>query len=248
MAASSRNIGLPFGWNATDFCRAFCLTLGLILIGNPAIAANDPTTSSGQRGGKVEPSGLMAFDLPAQPLISALETYGAVSGWQVVYESALANGRQSAEVKGAFTPEVALRMLLAGTGLSPHYMAADGFVLVPDPAAKSTVPPRVVTQYYGRIQAGLRQTFCADRRARSGGYRVAVGLWIGSSGAVTRSALLDSTGDSDLDATLDRAVRDMKIGEPPPAGFAQPVVMVITPDVIRDCLAENGISQTKVEP
>jgi TonB family protein len=135
-------------------------------------------------------------------------------------------------------------MLLNGTGLLPRYMAADGFVLVPDPAKSAqqslvvnTAPLSVVTQYYGRIQAGLRQTFCADRRARSGGYRVAVGLWIGSSGAVTRSALLDTTGDPDLDETLDRAIGEMNVGEPPPAGFAQPVVMVITPDVTRDCLA-----------
>jgi TonB family protein len=145
-------------------------------------------------------------------------------------------------------------MLLAGTGLSPRYMAADGFVLVPDPKSPrqslpvNTAPYRVVTQYYGRIQAGLRQTLCADRRARAGGYRVAVGLWIGSSGAVTRSALLDSTGDPDLDATLHRAVRDMNIGEPPPAGFAQPIVMVIAPDAMRDCPAQDGMRQTRAEP
>ena len=51
----------------------------------------------------------MTFDLPVQPLVSALETYGAVSGWQVVYDGALAKGRQSAAVKGRFAPDVALR-------------------------------------------------------------------------------------------------------------------------------------------
>jgi TonB family protein len=221
------------------------------LIVNSAIAANDPATTSEYRDGRVEPSGLITFDLPAQPLASALETYGAVSGRQVVYEGALAQGRLSTEVKGAFTPEVALRMLLAGTGLSPRYMAADGFVLVPDPKSRrqgplvNTAPQAIVTQYYGRIQAGLRQTFCAGRRARAGGYRVAMGLWIDSSGAVTRSALLDSTGDADLDVALDQAVRDANVGEPPPAGFAQPVVMVITPDVMRDCPVQNGTRQTR---
>jgi hypothetical protein len=196
-------------------------------------------------------TGLVTFDLRAQPLVSALEAYGAVSGLQVVYEADLARGRQSAEVKGTFSSEVALRMLLVGTGLSPRYMAADGFVLVPDPSAKrsrqslpvNTAPRPVVTQYYGRIQAGLRQTFCADRRFRSAAYRVAVGLWIDAGGRVTRSALLDTTGDPDLDATFDRAMGDMNIGEPPPAGFAQPVVMVITPDAMRDCLATQGGAQ-----
>jgi hypothetical protein len=106
-----------------------------------------------------------------------------------------------------------------------------------------------VTQYYGRIQAGLRQAFCADRRTRFGGYRVAIGLWIGASGAVARSALLDTTGDSDLDATLGRAMGEINIGEPPPAGFAQPVVMVITSDVMRDCQAmQSGAPQLTVKP
>jgi TonB family protein len=195
----------------------------------------------------------MAFDVPAQPLVSALETYGAISGWQVVYDSALVKGRRSTEVKGAFTPEFALRTILTGTGLSPRYMAADGFVLVPDPIIKgadiNTAAPSAVTRYYGNIQAGLRQIFCADGRARSGGYRVALGLWISSSGAVSHSSLLDSTGDSDLDATLDRAVRNMNIGEPPPPGFAQPVVMVIRPDVMRDCLAaQYEVQRTRTEP
>jgi hypothetical protein len=223
--------------------RAACRGLGVIAIVNSALAASDRATTE-QHGAKVGSPSVVTFDLPAQPLTTALETYGATSGFQVVYEGSLARGRRSAEVRGTFTPEIALRMLLNGTGLLPRYMAADGFVLVPDPAKSAqqslvvnTAPLSVVTQYYGRIQAGLRQTFCADRRARSGGYRVAVGLWIGSSGAVTRSALLDTTGDPDLDETLDRAIGEMNVGEPPPAGFAQPVVMVITPDVTRDCLA-----------
>ncbi|MBO4224087.1 TonB family protein [Bradyrhizobium neotropicale] len=217
------------------------------------MAADDPAAAAERRDREKTPPGVMTFDVPAQPLISALETYGAISGWQVVYDADLARGRQSMEVKGAFTPDVALQRLLAGTGLSPRYMAADGFVLVQDPVAKSagvnTASPDAVMRYYGRIQAGLRRTFCADRRARAGGYRVAVGLWIGSSGVVSRSALLDSTGDSDLDATLDRAVRSVNIGEPPPAGFAQPIVMVITPDVMQDCLgAQHNVQQSKARP
>jgi TonB family protein len=220
---------------------------GLVPTANSTVAAGDRNA---------ETLSLLTFDLPAQPLVSALETYAAVSGWQVVYDGALARGRQSTAVKGRFAPDVALRILLAGTGLVPRYMAADGIVLMPDPSPLSarqnltvnTAPLPVVTEYYGRIQRGLRQTFCADSRARSGGYRIAVGLWIGPSGAVARSALLDSTGDPNFDATLDRAVRSISIGAPPPAGFAQPVVLVITPDVTRDCRAMPDGMQRAAEP
>jgi TonB family protein len=250
----------PVDWRCLTLAAS--LLTGASLATNPAVAFDSghvPTANSAVAAGdgNAETLSLMTFDLPVQPLVSALETYGAVSGWQVVYDGALAKGRQSTAVKGRFAPDVALRMLLAGTGLVPRYMAADGIVLMPDPAARSagqsltvnTAPLSVVTEYYGRIQRGLRQTFCADSRARSGGYRIAVGLWIGPSGAVARSALLDSTGDPNFDATLDRAVRSISIGAPPPAGFAQPVVLVITPDITRDCRATpDGMQRANAEP
>lgn len=252
-SAVSNSIGCSSRKSVRRVCCAGCLIVGLTVIVTCSIAAAEPTSVQEERHREVAPPNTFTFDVPSQPLASALEAYGAISGWQVVYDSALAKGRKSVEVKGDFTPEVALRRLLAGTGLSPRYMAADGFVLVPDPIAKNsdinTASPGAVTRYYGRIQAGLRQTVCADMRARSGGYRAAVGLWIDASGAVSRSALLDSTGDSGLDVTLERAVRNMNIGEPPPAGFAQPTVMVITSDVIRDCLAaQHNVLRQKAEP
>jgi TonB family protein len=253
LTAFRSNIELYFCRKAKHICGALCLTLSLTLIANFAIAANDPAISAEQRDEAGEPMAPIAFDVPAQPLASALETYGSISGLQVVYESGLARGRLSTMVKGTFTPVVALRMLLAGTGLSPRYMAADGFVLIPDPAARntlqSTLSPLAETEYYGRIQAGLRQVFCTDERARLGGYRIAVSLWIGSSGTVRRSALLDSTGNTALDATLDQAIRDMNIGEAPPTGFTQPIIMIVTPDVMRDCLAAQiGVRKVKAEP
>ena len=69
------------------------------------------------------------FDLPAQPLALALERYSVASGWQIIYDSNLATGLRSAGVRGNLPPSAALRMLLAGTGLVPQYMAADGVML-----------------------------------------------------------------------------------------------------------------------
>jgi TonB family protein len=255
LAVPSKSIGLRWEDIRHAF-RAPFLTLGLVLTVHSAIAADASPIVSEARDSEAAPEGPMTFDLPAQPLVSALEAYGAATGRQVVYESRLASGRRSTAVKGSLTAEAALRRLLAGTGIVPRYMAADGFVLVPEPAPVTpptfpinTAPLPVVTQYYGRIQAGLRQSFCADERVRSRGYRVAVGFWIGASGAVTRSVLLDSTGDRGLDATLGRDLRKVNVGEAPPVGFAQPVVMVITPDAVRECQAgQDGMQQIKAGP
>ncbi len=192
-----------------------------------------------QRNAYAAPVGSIAFDVPAQPLVTALESYSVASGWQVIYDGNLATGRRSTAVKGFFAPSVALRMLLAGTGLIPQYMATDGVMLVPDSVRQEAIgdggPP--FRGYYGRVQAGLKRAFCADRQIRSGAYRIALGFWIGASGAVTRVVALGSTGKTEIDAAFDRAVHMLSIGDPPPAGFSQPVVIVVTPDLLTQCKA-----------
>ncbi len=206
-----------------------CLTIAVVLIG--VVAVDDAMAVEGD--GSVVPNGPMTFDLPVQPLVSALESYSVASGWQVIYDADLATGRRSARVKGTFAPDIALRMLLAGTGLTAQYMAADGVMLVPDPTAtavRQQMPGDAISLfrgYYGQIQMGLKRAFCADRQIRSGSYRIALGFWIGSSGAVTRAMALGSTGKADIDEAFNRAVHTLSVGDPPPAGFSQPIVILV---------------------
>ncbi len=188
-----------------------------------------------------ESGGLVAFDIPAQSLTSALDAYSAMAHRQVLYNAQLAIQRQSNNVKGYFTPEAALQFLLTGTGLMPRYMAADAFVLVADGAPRlqtNSAPADVVMRYYGLIQASLKRALCANKDTLPGDYRVAVGFRIGPSGAISRAELLGSTGDHLLDATIASTVGRLTIGAPPPPGFAQPVVMMVTPQSeasMRDC-------------
>ncbi|MDI4236715.1 secretin and TonB N-terminal domain-containing protein [Bradyrhizobium sp. Arg237L] len=199
-------------------------------------------SGTGSAKSQAAPNEPVAFDLPAQALASAIEAYSVVSGWQVIYDASLAAGRRSASVNGRYAPAAALRMLLAGTGLVADFLAADGAMLVPDPAATPPAPlapaPHI-RDYYGRIQASLKRAFCADARIRAGGYRIAIGFWIGSQGAVTRVASLGSTGHDGADAAFDRAVRRLSIGQSPPAGFEQPVVILVTPDLLAQCNATS---------
>ncbi|NVO17598.1 MAG: TonB family protein [Rhodoplanes sp.] len=195
-----------------------------------SVAAETPLPMG---GAGVRSTGPVAFDIPAQPLVSALEAYGIAAGREVVYNGNLAMGRRTTGVKGVFTPETALHILLDGTGLSPRYMADDAFVLVPTTALPSNLPtntasPHVVARYYGRIQGALRQAFCFDAHTRPSDYRVAVSFWIAASGTVSRVEILGSTGDSDLDSAVDDKIRGLPIGAPPP-GFAQPVTLVVAP-------------------
>ncbi|ABD06916.1 hypothetical protein RPB_2211 [Rhodopseudomonas palustris HaA2] len=218
-------------------CRRTAALLALCLTANVPCPVAAEQADPVQRGTSSAAARPLPFDIPAQQLGAALEAYGVISGFQVIYDAALAKGRQSSDVRGALAPDVALRRLLAGTGLVPRYMAQDGVVLELDPAASEahSVLRSAVIRYYGRIQAGLRQAFCGDARPSIVPHRIAIGLWIAPSGLIARSALLDTTGDVDGDAALEAALQRIQIGEPPPAGFAQPVIMTVLPDMQNDC-------------
>ena len=67
------------------------------------------------------------FDIPRQPLSSALIVFGRQSGLQLAVDSDLVAGLQAQAVRGSYTPEQALRQLLAGTGIT-YRIAVDGSV------------------------------------------------------------------------------------------------------------------------
>src|SRR5262245_9677726 len=73
------------------------------------------------------------FDIPTQSLAMALERYGDVTGREVLYNTALLEGRRSGAVKGSFSPETALTLLLKGTGLFARFLPDRSYVLVPAP-------------------------------------------------------------------------------------------------------------------
>ncbi len=57
------------------------------------------------------------FDLPAQPLGAALKAYGAAADQPIIFAETLMGGRTAPALKGAYTAEEGLSVLLAGTGL-----------------------------------------------------------------------------------------------------------------------------------
>lgn len=184
-------------------------------------------------GAAAQPEGAVALDIPAQPLVSALEQYGDATGREVLYSAALAEGRRSGAVRGVFAPETALRLLLEGTGLSARFLPDRSFVLTPAaPAARAAaarMPDAAARRgYYAQIQAGLRQALCAAGEARPGSYRVSILFWLGPSGDVVRHERLASTGRAGTDRAIDAALGGLRFGPPPP-GFAQPVLVTVLP-------------------
>lgn len=79
--------------------------------------------------GKSARVGAMAFDIPAQPLASALGVFGRQSGLQVSLAASTSRGVTSKAVKGTYTPQEALTALLEGTD-TRHLITPDGTAIV----------------------------------------------------------------------------------------------------------------------
>jgi hypothetical protein len=179
------------------------------------------------------------FDIPAQSLHSALEVFGAATGWSGLYSADTTAGRMSRAVSGWYTPDAALR-LLTGGALAVHYTAPDAFVLEPDTQAASAVPALPVSppSIEALLQSRVRQAFCREPRLAGGDYRVAFSLRLGARGRVQDARLLSSSGNSGRDAAVLTALRGIDVGAGPPDP-AQAFVMLIVPQpsAARECAA-----------
>lgn len=69
------------------------------------------------------------FSIARQPLVSALNAFTAVTGWQVGLPAELAEGVASPGVNGSLPPEKALERLLVGTNLSYRKLGNNNIVL-----------------------------------------------------------------------------------------------------------------------
>ncbi|AJC22395.2 hypothetical protein RO07_21385 [Pandoraea pulmonicola] len=185
------------------------------------------------------------FDIPAQRLSSALDRFADISHQSVLYRDDLVDGRMSSAVRGQYSPTVALRLLLEGSGLVaddvrtssggglPEGGTARGsgaFVLTPG-AAHSTDPTAagLDRSYDGLVQTRVWQTLCLDSRTAPGSYRALLRVQVDSAGTVRRLRLLASTGDANRDAAMLAVLSGLPIGYPPPPGLAQPITLMILP-------------------
>jgi hypothetical protein len=193
-----------------------------------------PTGAAGE-GQAFAQDRLVAFDIPAQSLASALEAYGAVTGIEVFYDAALAAGHRSAPVKGLFSAERGLEALLRGTQYLPRVTGAGTISVEPSPremAAQDTDLRRSFHRYddyFALLQARLSHALCDSDRATTGSGEIIFRFWLAPAGYVSHANLVASGGDPERDRTAVGAIEGLQIDEPPPLGLPQPITMAIFP-------------------
>ncbi len=170
------------------------------------------------------------FDISSQPLGSALVEFADRTGMAALIDAELASGKQSTVVRGRLTPQDALRILLAGTGLSFRRAGDSAFTVIAG-AGEGDVrgAQRHHTEhdaYFLRMQSMIRRALCEQPDIRAGAFRSVFQIWVGQGGAVDAVHAVGSTGDAARDTRIAEAIERTRV-TPPPAGIPQPVTIVL---------------------
>jgi hypothetical protein len=177
------------------------------------------------------------FDIPAEPLASALTAYGVRTRVALFVDMNLIAGRRSVALRGVFSAEAGLQSLLVGTGLVA-LPVGDGFALVRAQAERASANDENSSysaaaasflSYSALLQGSLKHALCAHEETRPGNYRALLRLWINGAGSVAEVRLLTSTGDPKRDGLLYSALRGLDLGARPPESLPQPVTLLLAP-------------------
>ncbi|SCX37127.1 TonB C terminal [Pseudomonas sp. NFACC25] len=220
------------GWR-----RAVCaLVLLLLLAGGRIAQAESP---------------LLLLNLPAQDLEHALQAYSRATGMAVLVDRELTRGRRSISVRGRFTAQEALAMLLTGSGLMARYARDDAFTLqlpaVSQPPATrggaARNAARINNSYATALQQAIETSLCRSPLTRPGSFRALVQVWVNPQGLIEHSRLVSSTGDEQRDEALVRNLGATRVERPAPSSLRQPVTLLLMPDTTgmrMECTAANG--------
>ncbi|WP_152535555.1 TonB C-terminal domain-containing protein [Bradyrhizobium sp. Ai1a-2] len=189
--------------------------------------------------GRAQSAGATAqiqFDIPPQPLASSLKAFGDLAKVELYYESGIVGGYRSRQVRGMFSADRALQLLLEGTGLSVASFEP-GTITILAPSRQDREHELALLKnrsaeflpYFALIQASLRSVFCQSSLNQTDNDEIIVRLWIAPSGSVRRAELASPTGSQERDRAYIAAVRELVIASAPPPNMPQPVTLLVLP-------------------
>lgn len=172
------------------------------------------------------------FDIPPEALDKALETFAAVTGCHLYYDSSLAVNRRSAPLAGQYAPRAALQALLAGTGYAVTPLAGqNAFTITSPPPDSAQTPPQNLMASFGpflaAVQAALSRKLCADTALPAAPEEIFLSFWVSDAGVISAARILQPGNDPGLNAEIGADIIGLSLGRPPPEGMPQPVTMAI---------------------
>jgi hemoglobin/transferrin/lactoferrin receptor protein len=129
------------------------LTAAILLGAAPAM----PVLAASANAQPTHKMGDYHFTIGQQPLVSALNAFTTVTGWQVGLPAELAEGISSPGVQGSLPPEKALERLLAGTNLGYRKLSGNSIVLEKRGGTSGTLNLQQVTISATRLEQDISQ-------------------------------------------------------------------------------------------
>ena len=114
-------------WGRNSLFKAFLIASTVIVPVGPVLAQSQAARST---------QNTQSFNIPAQPLSSALTAFARQSGIRLAYPASLAAGKSAPAIQGSFRSADVIGRLLAGSGLSYRFTSGNA-VTIFDPAASA---------------------------------------------------------------------------------------------------------------
>lgn len=200
-----------------------------------------------------EPVAAQRYDIPAQPLESALTALGTASRIDILYENGVVDKMRSTALSGTFTPRDAFATILQGTGLAFRFTSLNAVLVFPpdrppEPgvdawrAAESAprlvldvlrvtgspvIPARPSHSGFGQfgltLQFAIKQRLQSDPRTSKKPFRVRLSIQIDEQGVLRHPSVVGSTGQPRLDTDIRAALDGMRLPTAPPDDLPQPI-------------------------
>ena len=194
------------------------------------------------------------FDIPSQPLASALNAFGRQSGLQVTLAAATSQGLRSAAVSGTLTVDQALAQLLSGTGISYSISAGTALVGAPLSAGGSdavatdgaTVLNPIAAFGAGPLAAGEIVISSEDLKRKNPADIADVfsgepGISVGSSLPMSQKVYVHGIEETSLAVTMDGGRQNNKV-------FHHNGTNLIDPGLLKTVSVDAGVAPADAGP
>ena len=195
-----------------------------------------------------------SFDIPAQPLASAVNAFGRQSGLQVTLAASTSRGINAQAVSGNLTPDQALARMLAGTGV--NYRIANGTAVIgaqaPSggdlPVEGATTLRPIVLQGQTGAEGDVGETVIGPEQLErinpidiADVFREEPGVQVGSSLPMSQKVYVHGVEETNLAVSIDGARQNNKV-------FHHNATNLIDPSILKAVDVDAGIAPADAGP
>ncbi|MBD0415406.1 TonB-dependent receptor [Oryzicola mucosus] len=199
-----------------------------------------------------------SFNIPAQPLDTALNVFGRQSGLQVSLAASTSRGVTARPVSGSLTPQQALSQLLSGTGIP--FRISNGTAIVGEAGGSaavggggvaadgSIVLDTITIEGQGIGQGGVAETVIGPQQLErinptdlGDVFREQPGVQVGSSLPASQKVYVNGIEETNLAVSIDGSRQNNKV-------FHHNATNVIDPALLRAVAVDAGVAPADAGP